>query len=205
MPIAEQYKYLKDFAKNETSQFGEDGILEAIFERIHTTNKWCLEVGAADGEFCSNTNRLIKAGWSGLWIEANDKEYKKLVNKWEGTEGLSLLHRRVVAAGPDSIDSIMAQCAVPYDLDLMVIDVDGQDYELLKPLNARPRVLMIEFEHNQDGKDEMFVPEPGGAGQAGEWIMAQLLEAKGYTPVVKTFCNIIAIRNDLIEELNNEQ
>ena len=31
-------------AKNVYSQYGEDGVIEAIFERIGTNNKWCLEV-----------------------------------------------------------------------------------------------------------------------------------------------------------------
>ncbi len=204
MPIAEQYKYLKDSARNETSQFGEDGILEAIFERIGTTNKWFLEVGAADGCFCGNTARLVPLEWQGIWIEADDKQFKQMLLKWPNADNVIKLHRHVQPIGADSLDRIIVEHSAPLDLDLMVIDVDGQEFYLLDMLKAHPRVLMIEFEHNQDGKDEMFVPEPGGTGQAGEYMITELLVAKGYTPVVKTFCNIIAVRNDLIEDLKNE-
>ena len=35
--------------KNIYSQHGEDGLIEAIFERIRTENQWAFECGAADG------------------------------------------------------------------------------------------------------------------------------------------------------------
>jgi hypothetical protein len=63
---------------NEYSQFGEDGLVEAVFELIGTTNKWCFEVGAADGVFYSNTKRLRDQGWSAVLIEKEHAEFAKL-------------------------------------------------------------------------------------------------------------------------------
>lgn len=52
---------LKSFARNEYSQYGEDGIIEEIFRRIgpNELNNFCCEFGAWDGVHLSNTASLL--------------------------------------------------------------------------------------------------------------------------------------------------
>ncbi len=44
--------------RNDYSQNGEDGIIDAIFAAIAPTNRWCCEFGAWDGLHFSNSRRL---------------------------------------------------------------------------------------------------------------------------------------------------
>lgn len=69
-------KNLNSYQKNIYSQFGEDGIIQRIFEILPVTDeKWCVELGAWDGIYLSNTHHLIKnKQWNGVLIEG-----KKLV------------------------------------------------------------------------------------------------------------------------------
>lgn len=63
---------LLNFASNVTSQFGEDGIIQRIFEIIPPSHKYCVEFGAWDGKYFSNCyNLIVNKGWSGAFIEAN--------------------------------------------------------------------------------------------------------------------------------------
>lgn len=58
---------LERYASSVTSQDGEDGILEHIFERLGVGKGFCIEFGAADGHYLSNTFRLIHhCGWSSV-------------------------------------------------------------------------------------------------------------------------------------------
>src|SRR6185437_11729185 len=51
--------YLGRFAKTVTSQDGEDGVLAEIFARLKIERGWCVEFGAWDGKFHSNTWDLV--------------------------------------------------------------------------------------------------------------------------------------------------
>ncbi len=47
--------YLQKFNRKVTSQRGEDGIIEKIFEIAGAANRYCVEFGAWDGKLYSNT------------------------------------------------------------------------------------------------------------------------------------------------------
>ena len=51
---------LSDYKKNIYSQGGEDGVIDKILEIIHQGDNWCVEFGAADGKYLSNTKNLIQ-------------------------------------------------------------------------------------------------------------------------------------------------
>lgn len=197
----QDFAWLERRARNVYSQNGEDGILEAIFERIGTANRWCCECGAADGVFFSNTKRLIDAGWSAVLIEADAKQYEKLTVTHQGNSAVSCWNYRVT---PDkaSFDEILAHKAAPTDLDLLVIDVDGQDYWLFNSLvKYRPRVVVVEYDPNADPD---FVPPLNGEGQAGLQAVIRLGVGKRYYPVCATWCNVIFVQQDLVHLVAGE-
>ena len=70
---------LLSYARDETSQGGEDGIIEEIFRHLPATasttrsGRTCCEVGSWDGKWLSNTYSLLAGPqcWNGLLIEAD--------------------------------------------------------------------------------------------------------------------------------------
>ena len=86
--------FLIKYARNITSQSGEDGILMQIFHLIDkfennnniNTNKqkWCAEFGCWDGKHLCNTNNLIvNHGWNGILIEADSEKYQILIKNYK--------------------------------------------------------------------------------------------------------------------------
>ncbi|KAH8069403.1 hypothetical protein JL721_5963 [Aureococcus anophagefferens] len=74
---------LIQFARDETSQNGEDGVIAAIFacldKRQRPKTRWCVDVGAWDGVHLSNTHTLLTAGgWRGALLEADAERCAKL-------------------------------------------------------------------------------------------------------------------------------
>jgi hypothetical protein len=182
-------RFLFNKARNDYSQFGEDGLIEAALNLIGIKNHWCFEVGAHDGVHLSNTKRLRDEGWSALLIEAHETHFQKL-KKWE-SDRVTCLN---LLLEPGNIDSVLTSSAAPKDLDLGVIDVDGQDYFLWQGMREfQPRLMLVEYSP-YDGPDAM--PDTAAQHQAGINPIVALGKEKGYFPLAATYCNVLFCRED---------
>ncbi len=176
--------------RNDFTQYGEDGLIEAAFEKFGIANEWCFEVGAADGVFYSNTLRLRNAGWSAVLIEAGADQFAKLSEfaSWR----VRTIHETI---GPASLDRILRESNAPRQLDLGVIDIDGQDWWAWDGMQEfRPRLMLVEF-FPREGSP---VPDLGGEGQASMEPIVQLGISKQYTPLVATHVNVLFVANEVL-------
>lgn len=179
--------------RNDTSQFGEDGLIEAIFARIGETSRWCFEVGAADGILFSNTKRLRDLGWHAILIEGDGRlceECRRFEN-----DRVQVVHERISS---ESLDAILARCGSPTP-DLGIIDIDGQDYWVWHGLTAHPRVMVVEFAYFNPPQT-IPATDSGTKGQAGLDAIIQLGCTKGYIAVAKTYCNVIFVDKDVWQQ-----
>jgi hypothetical protein len=134
--------------KNVYSQGGEDGILAEIFRIVGTQNKWCVEFGAWDGVFLSNTCNLIRNdGWSAVMIEGNPERCDQIRQNYPGNKGVIPLCAMIgFEKGVDTIDHHLATTPIPKNFDLLSIDVDGIDWHIWESIvEYRPRIVVIEF------------------------------------------------------------
>lgn len=195
---------LAGYAADVTSQFGEDGILAEVLDRLAAAvalSHWCIDVGAADGVWCSNVCTLVRArGYRAVMIEADAARYADLLRNHPGDEVVKL-HARAGWAGDDRLDALLARTPVPFDPDVCSIDVDGNDYWLLGALGAyRPKVLVVEFNPTiPNALDYVQAPDPRVARGASARALARRGGELGYAPVAATTCNLILVRTDLTD------
>lgn len=127
------------------SQNGEDGIINEIFNRIGTTNKYVVEFGGGEG-LENNSSLLILNGWQGLWMEANEKHFNTLRKNFSKyiDEGKLQVKNSFIYA--ENIESLFKEANVPTEPDLLSVDIDGNDYWVWKAIeNYSPRVVIIEY------------------------------------------------------------
>lgn len=193
--------WLNGRARNVHTQYGEDGLIEAIFERIGTDNRWCFEVGAHDGLTFSNVARLVDDGWSAALIEAGADLFAVLSKRYSERENVTCIRERV---WPWTFERALAQAGVPDEPDLGVIDIDEQDFWLWAGMQRiRPRVMVVEFglgrpvDQIPPLSDEEREPMP--IIQAGKNMIHYLGRAKGYIPVAVTEANILFVRSDCLD------
>ena len=124
---------LADYEASVYSQCGEDGVLDRIFDVIGSETRYFVEFGAWDGRHNSNTAHLrIDRGWSGLLMEGSDRADGELVR------------REFVDA--ENVNTLFARYGVPERFDLLVIDIDGNDYWVWKAIEGfTPRVVVVEY------------------------------------------------------------
>ena len=167
------------------SQFEEEETLEEIFNGIGTTNKFFVEIGCLPDGRLSNTMLLKERGWIGHWFDMND--------------GVGIIKEFITA---ENINEVLGKYSVPLNLDLLSIDVDGNDYHILKALVYEPRVLIIEYnEHKESGVSE-YVKDYVWDGRSRNFgtskkDMVELAESKGYTLIKTTTSNLIFVCKNL--------
>lgn len=138
-------KRLADFGYRKYSQYGEDGIIEKIFECIGTTSKVCVELGAWDGFHLSNTANLWTQSWKGVLVECDDAKFDQLTKNVRGYDCLCI-NALVTRSGQRSLEAILRGHGVHNPIDLLSIDVDGDDYFIFESLSElRPRVVIVEY------------------------------------------------------------
>jgi hypothetical protein len=197
--------WFSSLKKNVKSQYGEDGILEKIFEIIPTSDKWCVEFGAWDGQFLSNTwNFINNFSWSAVLIECDKKRYQELFKYYKNNSKVFGINRFVNFDGPDNLDNILSETSVPLDFDLLSIDIDGNDYHIWASLQKyQPKVVIIEYNPTIPN-DIRFVQERNFKVNQGVSLSAlvELGKIKGYEFIACTTTNAIFVRDSFYPLFN---
>jgi hypothetical protein len=152
-------KPLYEYGKNIFSQNGEDGIIEFLFKNIiKPTNGLLLEVGAADGIWCSNIRNIYlnNLNYDSILIEANENEYKNLIANTTELNNCFCYNKFIEQEGENSLDEIIKCSNIDTNPLLISIDIDGEDYNVWKSLKTKFDLVIIEtplfFEIDKNGK-----------------------------------------------------
>ncbi len=199
MPVDAQMGLLS-FKMDQFSQNGEDGIVERIFHLIGAETRTCCEFGAWDGVHLSNTRRLLLEGWSGLFIEADPRRFKKLKGNYSRNAKVGCVCKLVDNA--HDLESALSQNGFLAALDILVIDIDGLDYYILEELKIRPRVICVEVNAGHSPESDAMLPRHLAAKNIGQPLAAfcQSSEDLGYA-LIAFNGNAFLLRNDITHPL----
>ena len=138
-------KCLERYGFKVYSQNDEDGIIEEIFNRIGTTNKIFVEFGVQNGLEC-NSHYLLHKGWSGLWLEGDANACNEIVARFFPVIKTEQLKIRQAFITKDNINFLLAESGMVGEIDLLSIDIDGNDYYVWNAINVvKPRAVVIEY------------------------------------------------------------
>lgn len=192
--------WLLEHRSNVTSQHGEDGIVQKIFEIIGEGSKWCAELGALNGRHDSNVWHLVQeCGWSGVLIEADPTYFERLAEEYKHTPQAHCVQAFVSFEGEKALDSLFAKTPMPRVFDLFSLDVDGNEYHLWESLEQyRPRVMVVEFNPSIPN-DVSFVQPRDMSVYQGSSLCAfvALGKEKGYELVATNETNAFFVSKEL--------
>jgi hypothetical protein len=131
-------------SKGIYSQGAEEAILDRVFALCPPRRRFCVEFGASDGLRNSNTAHLLRdGGWSGVLIEGSRYRFDKLHDHYQDASHVRLVQATVQ---PDTVERVFGEADVPTDLDLVSIDIDGNDYWVWRAIERyRPQVVIVEY------------------------------------------------------------
>ncbi len=187
--------------KNVTSENGEDGIIEHIFEALSVSRGFCVDIGACDGKKWSNSwNLIANKGWQGLLIEADSDAFKQLTVNYKDNAKASCVNVHVTS---ETLNLLLDKHKVPQNFDLLTIDVEGNDYHLFAALERyTPTVAVIDFNPSV-ANDIRFIQENNEQAHYGASLLSliELASRKGYTLAAVTDWNAIFARNEALPKL----
>ena len=171
------------------SQNGEDGVVAHLLSLAGPGDRRFVEFGVEDGTECNTANLALTFGWRGLQLEANAADAARAWDFYSGRADVRVVEARVT---PANIDALLAEHGFDGELDLLSIDIDGNDYWVWETLNAaRPRVVVIEYNAVFGPARSLTVPyaerpSPYEAHPTGWYhgasltALARLADRKGY-------------------------
>lgn len=127
------------------SQNGEDGILDVLRKKLLNSNRYFIEIGAADG-IENNTGWLLVAEkYNGLLIEGSaqlvERAMRTVVGYSIGAECYNMFVTK------ESIRDVKAM-AIHQDPDVFSLDIDGNDFYIAQAIlegGFRPKIFVVEY------------------------------------------------------------
>lgn len=198
---------LNNYAKIiKFSQKGEDGILNKIFTELNITQGYFCEFGAGDGVSNCNTFPLHESGWSGLYIELDSKRFNGLFNLHKNNPKISMINSKISLEKNETLDYYLKSVNAPKDLDLLSIDIDGNDLWVWNSLTEHnPKVVITEYNSQYPSDSSMTIAydknhefNNNDYYGASAGAFNKLAKSKGYSLVAYTTgLNLIFLRDDL--------
>lgn len=202
-------KCLEKYGFKVYSQNDEDGIIEEIFNRIQTTNKKFIEFGVQDG-IESNGHYLLLKGWTGFWIECDGNAVREINKKFANVIKNKKLSVAKEYITKDNINTIFEKYGMTGEIDLLSIDIDGNDYYVWENITVvNPRVVVIEYNAKIPPSCEWVMPyceehmwDGGDKHGASLAALEKLAYQKGYVLVGTNISGVNAffVRKDCINE-----
>ena len=195
--ICNQKLKLTEYKENIYSQYGEDGIIQKIFEIIGARSKIAVEFGAADGFWFSNTANLWTkdSEWKAILIEADDQKFEEL-KKNIAPYSCIPIHKSVGISSYNSLEAILNEIGFQETIDLLSIDIDGNDYYIFNSLQKiRPRLIISEYNPSIPAHLDVYSDYDTYVG-CSVAALQRIANQKGYTLIAITNTNCFFVVNE---------
>jgi hypothetical protein len=195
------------------SQFEEDGKLLFIFAALGVTRGTFVDVGAGDGIMSNCANLAVNFGWRGLFIDGSAENVARGKTFYREHRDTSTDPPRFIEARVtrENINDLVRGEGFEGDIDLLSIDIDGNDFWVWEALECvAPKVVIVET-HVEFGDRSIVVPYDPDYSYPGRHpfyhgaspvAMTKPAASKGYRLVGANSYgfNLIYLRRGLAEE-----
>ncbi|HHQ4556603.1 hypothetical protein [Aeromonas hydrophila] len=138
------YQGISDVEFKVFSQWGQDGIIQYLINRIPMSNKVFIEFGVENYRESNTRFLMMNDNWSGLVIDGSQEnidfiQSEGLYWKYDINAVKSFITR-------DNIDRLIKSNLPGRDADLLSIDIDGNDYWVWEAIHyINPSIVICEY------------------------------------------------------------
>jgi hypothetical protein len=141
------------------SQFGDDGIIQYLINRIHlpSAEQRFIEFGVENYREANTRFLLLNDNWSGLVMDGSENYISNIRSEqiyWRND--LTALARFITR---ENINSLIEEAGFGGRIGLLSIDVDGNDYWVWEALTAvDPAIVIVEYNGIFGGIEAVTIP-----------------------------------------------
>jgi len=126
------------------SQWGEDGIIQALVRSIEIERKIFIEFGVQDYTESNTRFLLVNNNWSGLVIDGSLKNINYI--KQDKIYWQHNLKAEYAFIDIENINELLIKNGIDGDVGLLSVDIDGNDYWIWEAIDCiSPRIVICEY------------------------------------------------------------
>lgn len=186
------------------SNRNEDGIILKLIKALNIQNGFFVDIGSNDCVNSNCANLAFNLNWKGVFIDADEKLLKigqRNYTFFNKTKNLQFIKSFVTK---ENINKLVSDNIGGKQIDFVSIDIDGNDYEIWKAIDLKPKIVVVENKIEYGNYDIIvpvnnnFLPSDWGASIVS---FTKLSQAKEYTLVAinNAGFNAFYVRNDLVQ------
>ena len=141
------YRSIRESGFRVYSEFEEDGIILYILSMIGFGTRRVVEIGCGFGKECMATNLILNHGFEGFLFDGSAENVKKANEFFAGKRDCHLHAPTVTQAWitAESVNDLLVESGCAGEVDVLSIDIDGNDYWVWKAIEAiNPRLIVFE-------------------------------------------------------------
>lgn len=142
------------------SEFEEDGLLLYLLTLAGSASRTVVEISSQDGRTCMATNLLVHHRWRGFLFDGDPvfvAEGQRFFASHPATRAMPPVMRAEWFTR-DNVNRVLASAGVPDEVDVLSLDIDGNDLHLWNAMTLRPRILICEFNNAVPGELALTIP-----------------------------------------------
>jgi hypothetical protein len=126
------------------SQWGDDGIIQYLINKLEIPNKTFIEFGVANYTESNTRFLLMNNNWSGLIMDGSIDNINYIKNDeiyWQYD-----LQAKHAFIDVDNVNDLIASAGFSPELGLLHIDIDGNDYWVWQAVkHVNPIIVIVEY------------------------------------------------------------
>jgi hypothetical protein len=135
---------LQDVEFQVFSQFGDDGIIQYLINKIPIKNKTFIEFGVEDYRESNTRFLLVNNNWSGFIIDGSSSNIESI--KRQQLYSFYDLQTECTFVTKENINEILKKSRFKSDLGILSIDIDGNDFWVWQNIDCvNPIILICEY------------------------------------------------------------
>lgn len=139
-----QIKTLEEVEFKVFSQWGDDGIIQWLASHLHFPSKTFIEFGVSNYRESNTRFLMMNNNWSGFVMDGSRSNIEQITNseyfwRYELSAKAAFIDR-------ENVNALLQSAALPEDIGILHIDLDGNDYWIWKEISAvKPLVVILEY------------------------------------------------------------